>query len=235
VQKMHIANSDKPVNLYSLDVILAVGYRTNSCRAIEFRKWATRILRKHITSGFTINSARIKRNYSEFIDAVEKVKSLLPAHIKQDTESIVDLIKVFADTWLSLNAFDKEAFDKGKITKKKIVLTAEELSGAIARFKAELIKKSEATDIFARERAAGLIEGIIGNVMQSFGGKDLYPSIEEKAAHLLYFMVKNHPFVDGNKRSGAFSYMVFKSKQSTERFAFDACRAYRAHSFDCGK
>jgi prophage maintenance system killer protein/prophage antirepressor-like protein len=214
VQKMHIANSDKPVNLYSLDVILAVGYRTNSGRAIEFRKWATRILRKHITSGFTINSARIKRNYSEFIDAIEKVKSLLPSHIKQDTESIVDLIKVFADTWLSLNAYDKEAFDKGKITKKKIALTAEELSGAIARFKAELIKKSEATDIFARERAAGLIEGIIGNVMQSFGGKDLYPSIEEKAAHLLYFMVKNHPFVDGNKRSGAFSFIWFLNRSS---------------------
>jgi prophage maintenance system killer protein/prophage antirepressor-like protein len=212
VQKMHIANSDKPVNFYSLDVILAVGYRANSGRAIEFRRWASRIIKNHLIKGYTINSIRIKKNYNEFLSAVEKVKSLLPANLKPDTESILELVKVFADTWFSLDSYDKEVFGKGKTTKKKISLKAEELFSAILEFKSELVKKSEATDIFALERSVGYIEGIIGNVMQSFGGKELYSSLEEKAAHLLYFMVKNHPFVDGNKRCGAFSFVWFLKK-----------------------
>lgn len=207
----HTADDGKTyqVQFYNLDVILAVGYRANSKKAIEFRRWATKILRDHITKGYTINPTRIKGNYAEFLTAVDKVKALLPAHVKPDTESILELIKVFADTWLSLDAYDKEKFVKGKVTKKKVVLTAEKLLAAIGELKVELVKKSEATDIFAKERSSGSIEGIIGNVMQSFGGKELYPGIEEKAAHLLYFMVKNHPFVDGNKRSGAFSFVWF--------------------------
>ena len=212
VQKMHIASSDKPINFYSLDVILAVGYRTNSSRAIEFRKWATKILRQHISQGYTINPGRIKKNYEEFLSAVDKVRTLLPSNLKTDTDSILELVKIFADTWLSLSAYDQENFIKGKITKKKISLSASELLLAIEKFKIELLKKSEATEIFAKQRSLDAIEGIIGNVMQSFGGKEVYYSIEDKAAHLLYFMVKNHPFVDGNKRCGAFtvSFYAFK-------------------------
>ena len=207
----HTADDGKTyqVQFYNLDVILAVGYRANSKKAIEFRRWATKILRDHITKGYTINPTRIKKSYAEFLTAVDKIKALLPAHVKPDAESILELIKVFADTWLSLDAYDKEKFVKGKVTKKKVVLTAEKLLAAIGELKVELVKKSEATDIFAKERNSGSVEGIIGNVMQSFGGKELYPGIEEKAAHLLYFMVKNHPFIDGNKRSGAFSFVWF--------------------------
>jgi len=209
VQKMHIANSDKPVAFYNLDVILAVGYRTNSVKAIGFRKWASKILKDYLVKGYTINPAKVKKNYNEFLQAVDKVKSILPAYIKPDKESILELIKAFADTWFSLSAYDKGAFEKGRITKKKIRLKSIDLLTAISEFKTELIRRSEATDIFASERNAGSVEGIIGNIMQSFNGRDLYPSIEEKAAHLLYFMVKNHPFTDGNKRSGAFSFVWF--------------------------
>lgn len=207
----HTAKDGKTyqVQFYNLDVILAVGYRANSGKAIEFRKWATKVLREHIVMGYTINPLRIKKNYNEFLSAVEKVRELLPAHNKLDTESILELIKVFADTWFSLNAYDKENFTQGKTNKKKIKVTAGELILAITELKTELLKNNEATDIFARERKVGSIEGIIGNVMQAFGGKDLYLGVEEKAAHLLYFMVKNHPFVDGNKRSGAFSFVWF--------------------------
>lgn len=200
------------VEYFNLDMILSVGYRVNSKQATNFRQWATKVLREHITMGYTINPARVKKNYNEFLSAVEKVKSLLPANLKPDTESILELVKVFADTWFSLDSYDKEVFGKGKTTKKKISLKAEELFSAILEFKSELLKKSEATDIFALERSAGYVEGIIGNVMQSFGGKELYLSLEEKAAHLLYFMVKNHPFVDGNKRCGAFSFVWFLKK-----------------------
>ncbi|MFZ4648846.1 MAG: RhuM family protein [Patescibacteria group bacterium] len=207
----HTAEDGKTyqVQFYNLDVILAVGYRTNSSRAIEFRKWASKILGEHITKGYTINPSRVKKNYGEFISAVEKVKALLPATMKPDTESILELIKVFAGTWFSLGAYDKETFGTGKVTKKKVELTADELFSAINKLKVELLKKSEATNIFAQERNGGSIEGIVGNVMQSLSGQGIYPSIEEKAAHLLYFMVKNHPFVDGNKRCGAFSFVWF--------------------------
>jgi prophage maintenance system killer protein len=204
----------REIEYYNLDLILSIGYRVNSASATKFRQWATKVLRQHIVQGYTINPTRIKKNYNEFLLAVDKVKELLPVNMKQDTGSIVELIKIFASTWLSLDVYDKGTFASGKITKKKIKVSAGELVAAIAELKSDLIKKSEATEIFAQTRSAGAVEGIIGNVLQSFAGQELYPSIEDKAAHLLYFMVKNHPFVDGNKRSGAFAFVWFLQKSS---------------------
>jgi prophage maintenance system killer protein/prophage antirepressor-like protein len=212
VQKMHIANSDKPVSFYSLDIVLAVGYRTNSARAIEFRQWATKTLREHITKGYTINRKRVAQNYDTFMKAVADVQALLPEHVTLDPKAVLELIKEFAGTWVSLDAYDKETLELKGVTKKKVTLVGADLLAAIADLKRELIKKGEATELFASERREGNIEGIIGNVMQSFGGKALYPTAEEKAAHLLYFMVKNHPFSDGNKRSGAFAFVWFLRK-----------------------
>jgi len=219
VQKMHIANSDKPVTLFSLDVILAVGYRTNSARAIEFRKWATKTLLLHITKGYTINREQVGKNYDAFMRSVADIQALLPDHVTLDPRAVLELIKEFASTWISLDAYDKESLTPVGITKKAVKLTGEELLSAIGRFREELMKKKEATEIFAHERTRGSVEGIVGNVMQSFGGKPLYPSVEEKAAHLLYFMVKNHPFTDGNKRSGAFAFVWFLRKARVKKFA----------------
>lgn len=197
------------VQAYNLDVILAVGYRINSKRAIEFRKWATKILRAHIVDGYTINRRRIAKNYGQFMRAVEHVRALLPVGMKTDTGSILELISAFAGTWLSLDAYDRDALPRKGITKKTVELTAERLGVALADFKASLMEKGEATDLFGMERHAGSVSGIVGNVMQSFGGQPVYATIEEKAAHLLYFTVKNHPFTDGNKRSGAFAFVWF--------------------------
>lgn len=209
MQKMHNANSDKPVIYYSLDVILSVGYRTNSGKAIEFRKWATKILRNFINKGYVINPVQIKNNYAKFLETVEDIKSLLPVDKNIDSKSILELVKTFADTWLSLDAYDKDELKIKTITKRKVKLTADELTKAISDFKVELIKKQEATDLFAMERQKDSLAGIVGNVMQGFGGQDVYSGLEEKAAHLLYFLVKNHPFVDGNKRSGAYAFVWF--------------------------
>jgi len=209
MQKMHNANSDKPVTLYSLDVILGVGYRTNSGVAIEFRKWATKTLRGYIIDGYAINKKRIAVNYAQFIGVVDSIKKLLPSESTIDPKDAIELISLFADTWLSLDAYDRDALPKGKLTKKKVVLTAEKITDSLAQLKTELIHKSEATDIFGMERSKGSVAGIVGNVMQTFEGRELYESAEEKAAHLLYFMVKNHPFTDGNKRSGAFAFIWF--------------------------
>ncbi len=204
VQKMHIAQSDKPVTLYSLDIILAVGYRTSSAKAIEFQKWASSVLKDHLMKGYTLNKKVILKNYDQFIKNVSDIQALLPAHVILDPKMVLELIKEYALTWAKLDAYDKDALTSSGTTKKKIKVSADELLSAIETLKTELCKKGEATEIFAQERARGNVEGILGNVMQSFGGADVYASIEEKAAHLLYFMVKNYPFTKSNKRSGAF-------------------------------
>ncbi len=208
VQKMHIANSDKPVVIYSLDIILAVGYRTNSQRAIEFRQWATKTLRSYIIDGYAINKKRIARNYEHFLGIVHDIQKLLPEGSAMTAVDATELVSLFADTWLSLDAYDKEMLS-GKLTKKRVALTAEKIEASLADFKRALAMQSEVGELFGAERQAGSVAGIVGNVMQSFGGKELYPSAEEKAAHLLYFMVKNHPFSDGNKRSGAYAFVWF--------------------------
>jgi len=197
------------VQFYNLDVILAVGYRTNSSKAIAFRQWATRTLKTHITEGYTINRHRLKTNYDQFLKAVEDVKSLLPAGSVVDNDSVLELIKLFADTWFSLDAYDRDQLPVKGTTKRKVKLTADKLNQALFELKQTLIAKGEATDIFGVERTKESISGIIGNVMQSFGGEELYPTVETKAANLLYFIIKNHPFVDGNKRSGAYAFVWY--------------------------
>lgn len=197
------------VHVYNLDVVLSVGYRTNSKRAVEFRKWATKVLRQHVTLGYTINRSVVSAHYDEFMKAVGDIKALLPASQAFDAASALELVHLFADTWLSLDAYDKDQLEVKGITKKQATLTAEELESALAQLKQSLFQKGEATELFGTSRTTGAIEATVGNVMQSFGGKAMYPSLEEKAAHLLYFVIKNHPFIDGNKRSGAFAFVWF--------------------------
>lgn len=122
VQKMHIAHSDKPVALYALDVILSVGYRTNSKMAIEFRQWATKTLREHITRGYTINRKRISKNYDAFMKAIGEVQALLPEHVALDPKQVLELIKEFSSTWVSLDAYDKEVLKPLGTTKKAVKL-----------------------------------------------------------------------------------------------------------------
>ena len=210
----HTAEDGKlyETNFYNLDVILAVGYRVNSTRAIQFRQWATNTLRQHITKGYIINPKIIKRNYAEFQKALTGIKHLLPASTAIDNQSVVELISAFAQTWLSLDAYDKNQLTTKGVTKKSVKLTAEQIAKALLEFKTALIKSGQATELFGSERSRGNIDGIVGNVMQTFGGKDVYPSLEEKAANLLYFMIKNHPFVDGNKRSGAYAFVWFLNR-----------------------
>src|SRR3989344_157710 len=199
----------RTVEYYNLDLVLSIGYRVNSKKATLFRQWATKTLRGYIIDGYAINKNRIAKNHARFLGVVEDIKKLLPAGSALHPKDAVELVSLFADTWLSLDAYDRELLPKKKLTKKHVEFTAKEISKDLAQLKTSLLEKSEATDIFGTERSAGAVSGIVGNVMQSFGGKEVYPTVEEKAAHLLYFMVKNHPFIDGNKRSGAFAFVWF--------------------------
>jgi hypothetical protein len=193
---------------FNLDAVLSVGYRINSKKATHFRQWVTKTLKEHIQNGYTINRHRIKSNYEDFLKAVADVKSITTG-AAVDSDSVLELITLFADTWFSLDAYDRDMLAPSGTTKKKVALTADKLTRALIELKQNLIAKEEATELFGAERTQDSIAGIVGNVMQSFGGEDLYLTIEEKAAHLLYFIIKNHPFVDGNKRSGAYAFVWF--------------------------
>ncbi len=197
------------IEYYNLDMIISIGYRVNSVQATRFRQWATGVLREYTTQGFVVNKKIIKKNLNSFI---EYITPLLPAGDVFTPEQTLELVSLFSDTWISLDNYDKGIMIDRKVTKKTVKLTADELLGAIMELRTELISQGSATDIFATERSKDSIAGIIGNIMQSFGGSAVYPSIQEKAAHLLYFMVKNHPFVDGNKRSGAFAFVWFLNR-----------------------
>ncbi len=124
----------------------------------------------------------------------------------------VELISAFADTWYALDTYDKDKLPTAGITKKSVALTAEQLARALSDFKTVLIEKNQATKLFGQERQPDAIANVVGNIMQSFAGEQLYATVEEKAANLLYFLVKNHPFVDGNKRSGAYAFIWFLNR-----------------------
>lgn len=212
VQKEGDREVERAFQFYSLDAIIAVGYRINSKRATQFRVWATKTLRQYITEGYAINKYRIAKNYEQFLGAVENIKALLPEDGHVDAGSALELVRAFADTWVSLEAYDEDKLAIAGVTKKSVTITVEKLSEVLMEFKKELIIKGEATDLFGMERQKESVAGIVGNVMQSFGGTPVYNTVEEKAAHLLYFMVKNHPFADGNKRSGAYAFVWFLKK-----------------------
>ena len=209
---------ERNIEHYNLDAIISIGYRVNSKQATNFRIWATKVLREHLSKGYTINRKQITKNYDSFLKTVESIQNLLPEHVTLDPKAVLDLIKEFASTWVSLDAYDKELLQIKGVNKKNVKLNGEELLSAIFNLKKELISKNETTDLFAKERQSGSVEGIVGNVMQTFGGEPLYKTAEEKAAHLLYFMVKNHPFIDGNKRSGAFTFIWFLRKTKVKGF-----------------
>lgn len=199
------------VEYYNLDIILAVGYRTNSKRAIQFRQWATQTLKQHITKGFSINETRIQQNKALFLKTMEDLKILTQNTSIIETGDLLSLIESFSNTWFSLDKYDKSVFPTIG-TKQELLVNASELLQDIQLLKQDLIQKNEATNLFAQEKQIGSLQGILGNIYQTIFGQDAYETIEEKAAHLLYFIVKNHPFNDGNKRSGAFAFIWYLRK-----------------------
>ena len=214
VQNLHIANSDKPVKLYNLDFILSVGYRVNSKRATQFRIWATRHLRDYLLKGYLINEKRLEENQQsklkELSQAIGLMQHALEAKRLEGYEKeLLHIITDYTNTWITLNQFDSGNLSLDDVSKKPVkYLDYDQVKKAIARFKARLIKDQAATELFGSEVSNKLAQ-VLGNIGHIFSGRDLYPSLDEKAAHVLYFAVKDHPFVDGNKRIGALLFLLF--------------------------
>jgi len=203
VQFLHIANSDKPVAFYNLDVILAIGYRTNSSRSIQFRIWATNVLKNYLLKGYALNQKQL-------LEAKEKSKHEL---LTGQEHEILNLLAKYSKTLTLLEQYDKEKLVLAEKGRAKFVLDYEQAQIIIKEVKKELIAKKEASDLFGLE-SGDRFKGILSAIYQTFDGKELYPSLEEKAAHLLYFIIKDHPFTDGNKRIGSFLFIYFLDKNN---------------------
>ena len=156
---------ERVIEYYNLDAIISVGYRVNSKKATQFRIWATKTLKNHIFQGYTINPKRIAQNYDAFIKAVADIQTLLPEHITLDPKVVLDLVKEFASTWVSLDAYDKDALIASGATKKNVAVTAEQLASALGDFKRELFQGGRASELFGQERHAHAVAGIVGNVI----------------------------------------------------------------------
>ena len=203
VQKMHIASSDKPVAFYNIDAIISVGYRVNSKRGTQFRIWATNVLRRHLVDGYTLNEKRLKAQQGKMKELHDTVRLLgnlaLLDSVTDEARGIVQIIAEYSKALNILDDFDHQRLTTPKGTKKaKYRLTYDEARAIIEQMKV----KFKDSALVGREKDKSF-RGVLGAIYQTFDGKDVYPTVEEKAAHLLYFVTKDHSFIDGNKRIAA--------------------------------
>jgi len=215
VQKEGEREVIREIEYYNLDVIISVGYRVNSKRATKFRQWATKVLKDYILKGYALNQKRLQKNFNEFKQEIEFLtKVIKSSNLKAiEAKGFLDIITKYTKSWILLNQFDENKLSLPKGKEAKFVLDYKEAKEEIEKLKQDLISKNEATNLFGMERENSF-NGIIRNIYQTFGGIDLLPTIEEKAANLFYYIVKDHPFVDGNKRIGAFLFVLFLSKNN---------------------
>ncbi|MEK7617832.1 MAG: virulence protein RhuM/Fic/DOC family protein [Patescibacteria group bacterium] len=216
VQKEGKRQVKRQVDHYNLDVIISVGYRVKSKRGTQFRIWATNRLRDYLVKGYAINEKRLKdaENLQLKLKELESVHKVFQHALENKRmegyeKELLKIITDYANTWFVLNAYDKGDLKIEDVSRRTArALNHLSLQKSIAAFKKRLMAKKEASDLFGRE-VGGKFQGVLGSIGQTFGGKELYPSLEEKAAHLLYFCIKDHPFADGNKRIGSLVFLLF--------------------------
>jgi prophage maintenance system killer protein len=218
VQKLHIANSDKPVEFYGLDIVLAVGYRTNSRKAIHFRRWATTVLKNYLLKGYAINESRlleVRSRFNELRETISFLKEKSGAEtLKGQEKEILDLLSSYSNTFTLLEKYDSGDLKEAKGGKEEYVLTIDDARTVAKTAKKTLMEKKEAGELFGNEREEMFL-GVVKNLYQTFGRKELYGGIGTKAAHLLYFIIKDHPFSDGNKRLGSFLFVHYLNKNKS--------------------
>ncbi|SNT69804.1 virulence protein RhuM/Fic/DOC family protein [Psychrobacter sp. LV10R520-6] len=198
------------VEHYNLDVIISVGYRVKSPRGTQFRIWATQRLREYLVQGYTLNQQRFDKNSAELQQALNLIKKTAqsPELNTDEGRGLVEIISRYTQTFLWLQRYDEGLLDDPAGQFGGVLPSPTEAMAALNNLKSQLMSRGEATELFAQPRGDGLAS-VLGNLEQTVFGEPAYPTIESKAAHLLYFMVKNHPFTDGNKRSGAFLFVDF--------------------------
>lgn len=205
MQKMHITNSDKPITLYSLDVIISVGYRVKSIRGTQFRQWATKRLKDYLIEGVAINEKRLEQKNKEIQVLHDGIRILSRAiEDRAATNENYAWLHQFSVGLQLLDDYDHESLDsKGQHSKNAKYPSMAEYMELVGQ-----MRKEFNSDVFGKEKDNGF-DSSVNQIRQGFGEQDVYPSIEEKAAMLLYLVVKNHAFVDGNKRIAAACFLLF--------------------------
>ena len=197
----------REIEYFNLDAILSVGYRVNSKQGTEFRKWATNLLKTHLQKGYTINEKRLE----QLQQTIELISNKQITNI-DEAKGLLEIIKNYNKSFSLLSKFDSNNLSKSNLNKNiTYEINYDEAVNAILNLKKELMAKKEASELFGNQKDNAL-QGILGNILQTFGGEYLYSSIEEQASNLLYLIIKNHPFSDGNKRVGAFMFIWFLEK-----------------------
>ncbi len=207
----------RELTYYNLDMIISVGYRVNSQRATQFRIWATKTLRNYLVKGYTLNEKRllsVRNIFNELTETIEFLKNKARYELLAGQEQeILSLLSDYSKSLSLLEQFDKDKLHLRKKEKEKYEIDYRDASGVVRKIKEDLITKKEAFQMFGQENG-NQFKAILKNIYQTFGGVDLYPSLEEKAAHLLYFVIKDHPFNDGNKRIGSFMFIYYLDRNN---------------------
>jgi prophage maintenance system killer protein/phage regulator Rha-like protein len=209
----HTANDGKTYQTkhFNLDMVISVGYRVKSQRGVQFRQWATKLLKQHLVQGYTLNEKRLQERGIEFEQAVQLLSQTLKNQqlVSSEGAAVLSVVSDYARSWSLLQAYDEQSL--ADQTAKQNDMQALELNSvliAIAELKQILITKGEATELFGQLRGNGL-ESALATIEQGFGDDLFYPNIASRAAHLLYFVIKNHPLADGNKRTGSFLFLWY--------------------------
>ena len=205
VQKEGDRTVTRNIKIYNLDMIIAVGYRVKSKRGLLFRKWANSVLKDYLIKGYAINEKRLEA-LNKTIDIQNR---MLAYSLNIDKEEISKVINEYTRALDLLDNYDHQCLEKPKGSKSDYIMTYEEVRDII-----DSMKFNEMSNVFGVEKEQGKLNGIIAQVYQNVFGQELYPSIEEKAAHLLYFLVKDHPFADGCKRIAATLFINFLYKNN---------------------
>lgn len=194
---------------YNLDAIISVGYRIKSSEATKFRQWATQRLKEHLVHGYTINKKRLEQ-LQKTVELIQKTAA--NETTLNEAKGLLDIITHYTQSFVLLNQYDSNAIETSGLNEDiTYEIQYPEAKAAIAELKKQLMAKKEATELFGNEKDAGF-KSSLQSIVQTFDGQFLYPSIEEQAANLLYFVIKNHSFSDGNKRIGAFLFIWFLEK-----------------------
>ena len=201
----------REIESYNLDAIISVGYRVNSTRATRFRQWATGVLRQHLVEGYSLNQQRLKERGIAFEQALDLLSRTLANQqlVSTEGQAVLQVIADYARSWSLLQGYDEQSLtgQTGKQSGMR-ALDLNEVLAAIAQLRTELIRKGEATALFGQLRGEGLASSI-ATIEQGFGDELFYPNVASRAAHLLYFVIKNHPLADGNKRTGSFLFLWY--------------------------
>ncbi len=210
VQKEGDREVKRNIKCYNLDAILSVGYRVNSKRGTQFRQWATQRLKEYLVKGYAINQKRLDE-LGKMVQLIEQSGKSEDLQI-QEAKGLLEILGNYTKSFVLLNQYDSHSVQPGKLSENiTYEIQYDEARSAITELKKQLVAKKEATKLFGNEKDESFISSL-QNIVQTFDGKYLYPSIEEQAAHLLYFVIKNHSFTDGNKRIGAFLFIWFLEK-----------------------